>query len=100
MIGSLLELMRPLFEWVDAFPSSIALRESLNGYVYLLTAHVVSMGLVAGVIAYWDMRLTGIALKWVPVTKVKSGRFPWLYAGVRINAGPGLGMVDAQPLRE
>ena len=99
MTGSLFELVRPLFEWVDAMPSSVALRESLNGYVYLLTAHVVSMGLVAGVIAYWDMRLTGMARRWIPVSKVKSGLFPWLYAGVIVNAGTGFVMLYSQPMR-
>ena len=98
-MSSLFEWMRPLFEWVDVWPSSISLRESLNAYVYLLTGHVVSMGLVAGIISYWDMRLAGRALKWIPVTKVKSGLFPWLYAGVLINAGTGFVMLYSQPMR-
>ena len=51
-----------IFEWADALESSIALRESLNGYPILLTAHVVSMCLFAGLIAFWDMRLVGFAL--------------------------------------
>ena len=39
--------LRGLFEWFDALESSIALRESLNAYPILLTAHVVSMCLFA-----------------------------------------------------
>ena len=92
-------MLRGLFEFVDALPSSVSLRESLNGYVYLLTAHVVSMGLVAGIIGYWDMRLAGMALKWVPVSKVKSGLFPWMTAGVVVNAATGILMVYSQPMR-
>ena len=92
-------MIRTLFEFVDAFPSSVAWRESLNGYVYLLTAHVVSMGLVAGVISYWDMRLAGMALKWIPVSKVQSGLFPWLFAGTAVNAGTGIMLVYSQPMR-
>lgn len=92
-------MIRALFEWVDAMPNSVAWRESLNGYVYLLTIHVVSMGLVAGIISYWDMRLAGMALKWVPVSKVKSALFPWLYGGVLVNAGTGIMMVYSQPMR-
>ncbi len=92
-------MIRTLFEFVDALPSSLAWRESLNGYVYLLTAHVVSMGLVAGVISYWDMRLAGMALKWIPVSKVQSGLFPWLFAGTAVNAGTGIMMVYSQPMR-
>ena len=92
-------MIRALFEWVDAMPNSVAWRESLNAYVYLLTIHVVSMGLVAGIISYWDMRLAGIALKWIPVSKVKSALFPWLYGGVLVNAGTGLMMLYSQPMR-
>ena len=46
MLVAVLETLRPLFEWVDAMPGSVAWRESLNGYVYLLTAHVVSLSLI------------------------------------------------------
>ena len=92
-------MIRALFEWVDAMPSSVAWRESLNGYVYLLTIHVVSMGVVAGIISYWAMRLAGIALKWIPVSKVKSALFPWLYGGVLVNAATGLMMLYSQPMR-
>ena len=99
MLVAALETLRPLFEWVDAMPGSVAWRESLNGYVYLLTAHVVSMALVAGVIGYWDMRLAGIALRWIPVSRVKSGLFPWLYLGVSINALTGFMMLYSQPMR-
>ena len=55
--------LRSLFEWLDALPSSLALRESLNAYPILLTSHVVSMCLFVGLIAFWDLRLVGITLK-------------------------------------
>ncbi len=82
-------MVRSLFEWVDVMPMSIAWRESLNGYPLLLTAHVVSMGLVAGVIIFWDMRLAGMALKRVPVSKIQATMFPWMTLGLVINAGTG-----------
>ena len=99
MLQALFEMLRPPFEWVDAMPNSVAWRESLNGYVYLLTAHVVSMGLVAGIIGFWDMRLAGIALKWVPVSEAKAGLFPWMITGAVVNVATGLMMVYSQPMR-
>tara|TARA_A100001037_G_C14820207_1_gene487332 strand:+ start:37 stop:564 length:528 start_codon:yes stop_codon:yes gene_type:complete len=92
-------MIRELFEWVEAFPSSVSLRESLNGYVYCLTAHVASMGLVAGLIGFWDMRLAGLALRGIRVTKVQSGLFPLMFVGLGINAFTGILMVYAQPMR-
>ena len=92
-------MLRSLFEWVDAMPTSIAWRESLNGYPLLLTAHVVSMGLVAGVIIFWDMRLAGMALKRVPVSTIQGRMFPWMYLGLAVNVVTGLAMVFSQPMR-
>ena len=87
-------MIRSLFEWVDVMPTSIAWRESLNGYPLLLTAHVVSMGLVAGIIIFWDMRLAGMALGRVPVSKIQATMFPWMTLGLLINAGTGAAMVN------
>ena len=92
-------MVRSLFEWMDAMPTSIAWRESLNGYPLLLTAHVVSMGLVAGIIIFWDMRLAGLALKRVPVSKIQATMFPWMNLGLAINVVTGLAMVFSQPMR-
>jgi hypothetical protein len=94
-------MLRSLFEWVDVLPSSIAMRESLNGYPLALTAHVVSMALVAGIVIYWDMRLAGIALKRVPVSKIEDGLLlsSWAVIGVLLSVGSGLFMVYSQPMR-
>ena len=69
--------IRSSFEWVDALPSSISLRESLNAYPMLLTTHVVSMCLFAGLISFWDMRLVGLTLRKVPVSNIPTRIFPW-----------------------
>lgn len=92
-------MLRSLFEWVDVLPLSLAWRESLSAYPILLTTHVVSMGLVAGVILFWDMRLAGMALGRVPVSKIQSSMFPWMTLGLVLNAGTGFVMVFSQPMR-
>ena len=92
-------MIRSLFEWVDVMPMSIAWRESLNAYPLLLTAHVTSMGLVAGIIIFWDMRLAGMALTRVPVSKIQATMFPWMTLGLLINAATGAAMVFSQPMR-
>ena len=92
-------MLRSLFEWVDAMPNSVAMRESLNGYPIALTLHVVSMCLVAGIIGYWDLRLAGVALKRVPVSTIQTRLFPWAFLGLAISIGSGLFMVYSQPMR-
>ena len=69
--------MQSFFMWMEALPSSIALRESINGYPVLLTSHVVSMCVFVGLIAFWDMRLAGLALRGERVSTLPPRLFPW-----------------------
>ena len=43
-------MLRALFEMVEAYPSSVAIRESLNAYPILLTSHVIGMCVFAGLV--------------------------------------------------
>ena len=84
---------------MDALPSSISLRESLNAYPFLLTAHVVSMCLFVGLIAFWDLRLVGMALKPVPVSSIMKRIFPWALTGFAISVITGGLLFYSQPMR-
>ena len=92
-------MLRNLFEWVDTFPSSIVLRESLNAYPILLTTHVVSMCLFAGLMAFWDLRLVGLALRPASVSSIIRRIFPWALTGFAISAITGTLLLYSQPMR-
>lgn len=90
---------RPLFEFVDALPSSIAIRESLDGYTYLLTIHVLGMCLFAGLVAMMDLRLAGLGNLGTPVTQIQKRLFPWQFLGIFVSFSSGLTLVYADPMR-
>jgi hypothetical protein len=90
---------RPLFELVDAFPSSIAIRESLDGYTILLTAHVVGMCMFAGLVAMMDVRLAGLGNLGTPVTQIHKRLFPWQLIGAFVVVASGTILVYGDPLR-
>ena len=92
-------MLRSAFEWMDALESSIALRESLNAYPILLTTHVVSMCLFAGLIAFLDLRLIGAAMKPVAVSSIPRRIFPWALTGFGINLITGGLLFYSQPMR-
>ena len=92
-------MIRSWFEWVDALPSSIAIRESVYGYPYLLTAHAVSMALFAGLIVMMDLRLSGWAYKRTPLSQVQRQLFPWQMATMALSAVTGAVLLYGQPLR-
>ena len=91
--------IRSWFEWVDALPTSIAIRESIYGYPALLTAHVVAMCLFAGLIIMMDLRLVGVAYRQTPVSQIQRRLFPWQMLGMALSAITGSLLFYGQPLR-
>ena len=92
-------MIRSWFEWLDAFPSSIAIRESVYGYPYLLTAHAISMALFAGLIVMMDLRLVGLAYRRTPLTQVQKQLFPWQMVTMALSAVTGAVLFYSQPMR-
>jgi hypothetical protein len=83
-------MLRSLFEWADALPSSIAIRESIYGWPYLLTSHAVSMMM--------DLRLLGIAFKRTPLSQVQRQLFPWQMMTMALSVVTGATLLYAKPL--
>ena len=91
--------LRPLFEWVHAFPSSIALRESLYAFPVLLTIHLISLAMFAGLVVMMDLRLLGVAYRGTPFSEVQRRLFPWQMGGMVVTSIAGLVLFYMQPMR-
>jgi len=90
---------RNLFEWVDAFPSSIAMRESLYAFPVLLTIHLISLAMFAGLVVMMDLRLVGLAYRGTPFSEVQARLFPWQMVGMGVTSLAGLLLLYMQPMR-
>ena len=95
----MLMTLRNYFEWVNAFPTSVAIRESVYVYPMLLTAHVVGMCVFAGLVIMMDLRLLGVGNKGTPASQIQNRLFPGQMAGMVLSAVTGLALVYAQPMR-
>ena len=91
--------LRPLFEWVHAFPSSIAMRESLYAFPVLLTVHLISLAMFAGLVVMMDLRLLGVAYRGTPFSEVQARLFPWQMVGMAVTSLAGLLLFYTQPMR-
>jgi hypothetical protein len=91
--------LRNLCEWVDTFPSSIAIRESQYVYAFFLTSHVIGMCVFAGLVVMMDLRLMGIGNRRTPFTQIQRRLFPWQMFGMAVSVTGGLLLVYADPLR-
>ena len=77
------------FRWLEATPGSVYIRESTIGYPIVETAHVLTLCLFLGLIALLDLRLLGVGLKGVPVSRVAARLLPWALFGFVIMAISG-----------
>ena len=93
------QLLRSLFETVNEFPSSIAIRESLYFSPYLTVAHVISMCFFAGLIVMMDLRLLGVGNMRTPFTQLQRRLFPWQMLGMGCAAVTGLTLAYSDPMR-
>ena len=91
--------VRSLFEWLEAMPMSLALRESIYGYPIMLTSHVVSMTLIAGLLIMMDLRLMGVGNLQTPVTRIQDRLFPWQMLGLATSVLTGGLLFFGQPMR-
>jgi hypothetical protein len=91
--------LRSWFEWVDAFPSSIAFRESSYVYPFTLTTHIVGMSIFVGLVIMMDLRLAGIGNTRTPLTQVQKRLFPWQMLGMVLSFSTGALLFYGQPMR-
>ena len=91
--------IKSVFQAIEALPSSTAFRESLNGYPFTLTAHVVSMCLFAGLIIMMDLRLAGFGFQKTPFSEIQKRLFPWQMIGLVVSSVTGLVLFYGQPMR-
>ena len=92
-------MLRALFEMVEAYPSSVAIRESLNAYPILLTSHVIGMCVFAGLVMMMDFRLAGFGNKSTSITDVQGRLFFWQMIGLAVSVVTGALLVYGQPMR-
>lgn len=92
-------MIRSLFLWIDSLESSIAIRESDYGYAILLTIHIITIMMFAGLILMMDLRLLGWGNKRSPVSQIQGRLFPWQIFAMGASTVTGLALVYAQPLR-
>jgi hypothetical protein len=67
-----------------------AIRESDNAFSVIESVHVLSITLLVGTISLLDLRMLGVILREIPVTRIARSVLPLTWAGFVIMAGSGL----------
>ena len=89
----------PFCQWLAGTDGSIALHESLFMYPLIESVHVLTLTLFVGMTMVMDLRLTGLALRRVPVNDVVDRLQPWIFIGFFIMVVSGVLLFYAIPVR-
>jgi hypothetical protein len=89
----------PFCEWLANTPGSIALHESLFMYPLIESVHVLTLCLFVGMTMMLDLRLTGVALRSIPVPDVVTRLQPMMLVGFVIMVLSGVLLFYAIPVR-
>ena len=95
----MLTTIRTWLDLVEALPSSVAIRESINGYTALLALHVIGMCVFAGLVLMMDLRLMGVGNMRTPFSQIQKRLFPWQMAGMALSTVTGAILIYGQPSR-
>lgn len=86
------------FEWLAATPGSVALHESHYFFLVILSVHVLTLFVFAGLAAVIDLRLLGLMLRNVPASEVVSRLVPWAVSGFYVMLATGSLLFYAAPV--
>jgi hypothetical protein len=71
-------------EWLQNTPVGVLVRESLWGFPILVTIHIMTIGLSAGLVFWFDLRLLGVTLRRWPIVPFYRKLAPWMLTGFLI----------------
>jgi hypothetical protein len=95
----MLTSIRGWLDALEALDSSVAIRESINGYTALLAIHVVGMCVFAGLVLMMDLRLMGVGNMRTPFSQLQKRLFPWQATGMMLSLISGAILIYGQPSR-
>lgn len=85
--------------WLEATGPSVAIRESIWTYPIIESIHVLGLTLFMGLLLLWDLRLVGVVLRRLPVTRVWRQLIPWIAIGAAVMTISGVLLFVSDPVR-
>lgn len=85
--------------WLETTSVSVGIRESIWTYPIIESIHVLSLAMFMGLLLVWDLRLVGVVLPQVRVSRIWSRLFPWIGVGAVAMVVSGLLLFWSDPVR-
>ena len=94
-MGLILDFCR----YLEITSVGVGIRESIWTYPVIESLHVLSLTIFMGLLLLWDLRLLGITLRRVPVSRVWKRLFPWIACGAVLMVISGVFLFWSDPVR-
>ena len=94
-MGVILDICR----YIETTSLSVGIRESTWIYPIIESAHVLTLTLFMGLLLLWDLRLVGVVLRGVAVSRVWRRLFPWIGFGAVVMVVTGVLLFWSDPVR-
>jgi hypothetical protein len=88
-----------IFEWIQETSFSIAIRESLFWFPFLIAIHVMSTALGVGLILALDVRLLNLGMRKTPVSAIFESLRPWAIGGITFQLITGVILFWSEPVK-
>jgi hypothetical protein len=88
-----------LFQWLEATPWSIAMRESEWLFPFVETIHVLALGVMLFPTALMDLRLLGLTMRDESVSSVRNQLMPWIWTGFVTMIVSGIFVLSSHPVK-
>ena len=73
--------MLQIAEWLEATAMSTWVHESLWGFPSVVAVHILALTFSVGTVVWFDLRLLGVSMVGVPISKLYRQLWPWLLGG-------------------
>ena len=85
--------------WLENTAPALWIRESLYGFPIVVAVHILSLTLSVGLLVWFDLRLTGIAMARCSVSQLYRRLTPWMFSGFAFMVISGLLLFAAYATR-
>jgi hypothetical protein len=73
-----------IFEWLEATPVGVLVRESLWGFPILVGLHIMGIIFSVGTLVWFDLRLLGMSMTGVRASRMYRRLMPWMFTGFAV----------------
>jgi hypothetical protein len=92
-------MLKPFFEWMQAYPMSVAIQESWWIGAAVNIAHLLSLAFFIGGILIVDLRLLGVGMTKQSVAQVYRDARPWMIGGLCMMVLTGIPQLFSLAIR-